>query len=35
MSFTSRRYKDELIARDMQELRQAKDPYFCRDEVCD
>ena len=35
MSFTARRYKDELVNRDMDELKAVKTSLFGRDEVCD
>jgi hypothetical protein len=35
VSFTARRYKDDLLVRDLEEIQKAKRPYFDRDEVCD
>lgn len=35
MSFTAKRYKDELLIRDLDDIKKAKRPYFTRDEVCD
>ena len=35
VSFTAKRYKDELLIRDLQDIKKAKRPYFSRDQVCD
>ncbi len=35
MSFTAKRYNDELIARDLDEIKKSKRPYFNRDEICE
>jgi hypothetical protein len=35
MSFTARKYRDELLFRDLDEIKKSKKPYFHRDEICD
>lgn len=35
VSFTARRYKDELMNRDLDDLKARKTSLFERDEVCD
>lgn len=35
MSFTARKYKDQLMLRDLEEIKKSKKPYFDRDEICD
>ena len=34
-SFTVKRYKDQMEARDKEVLANSKEPYFTRKEVCD
>jgi hypothetical protein len=35
MSFTARKYRDQLLVRDLDEIKKSKKPYFNRDEICD
>jgi hypothetical protein len=31
MSFTARKYRDQLLARDLEEIKKSKKPYFNRE----
>jgi hypothetical protein len=35
VSFTARKYKDDMLVRDLENIRKAKRPHFEREEVCD
>lgn len=35
IDFSSRKYKDQLLNRDLEEIKKSKRPYFNRDEICD